>query len=599
MQQVTTTNDTTFSFVETWIEELLARWPEKDVKRVISERVPVFVERVLREIDSRRTNRVQIAQLVDSLYEDKCFSRFLYNTDSGAFYEVQSNGHLQRKPSDFLLMQLIPYIPTTFHAHRYQILRSVKSKMTALSVLEWTPPAACVNRVIADVQHNFTSLHEAQYFMTIVGGIVTRQEDVLLENRRIHLWHGPRVQEVIECVQQQLHRVHRIYSSFWNKVKRRMHHGYSLANVWALHFPPTIGSYSLRSIQQTPELFFAVAAYCYRSFPMNTCWETHPSLRPTYIRNNAHDLITAYLQSNVTIYTSNHVSSESNSVISHVPNYLLLREIASNYYEWLSDHRPVLPLDILTKQDFMQHIDTHIPQESTLGSKTLYCGSLQVGAAPTVHDLFRRFCQETLRVCSAFDATQQPPTVSSTEKNGTLTVFHENHCDSIAPKLSTRQLHNNYIVWCRHYATTLTQDDDGATIAEMPVLTDTHAKPWYCSYKLFEAFVERTYTDHSPSQGLNKRVPTTPRWNVQVVPHKDTWKYYLHQFEQCGTTTGGDDAQSDLGKWVEAEYGIQISDVTGNAMISNTSSPAYGPSDAPELDASDMESIIVALNGYQ
>lgn len=596
MQPVPSTQDPTFSFVNTWIEGLLARWPEKDVKRVLSERVPAFVDRVLREIDSRRTNRVQIAQLVNTLYEDKCFSRFLYNADSGAFYEVQSNGQLQRKPSDFLLMQLMTHIPSTFRAHRYQILRSVKSKMTSLSVLEWTPPAVCVNRVIADVLHNFTSLHEAQYFMTIVGGIVTRQEDVLLENHRIHLWHGPRVQEVIECVQQQLHRVHRIYSSFWNKVKRRMHHGYSLANVWPLHFPPTIGSNSLRSIQQTPELFFAVAAYCFRSFPMKTCWETHPNLRPTYIRRNAHDLINAYLQSNVTIYTSKDVSSELNSVPNQVPNYLLLREIASNYHEWLSDHRPVLPVDILTKQDFMQYIDTNVPQESTRGSKTLYCGSLQVGAAPTVHDLFRRFCQDTLCVCSTFETTQQEHTVSSSAENGTLTLFHDSHSNTIVPKRSTRQLHNNYIVWCRHYATTLAQDDDTAMMAEMPVLTDTHAKPWYCSYKLFEAFVERTYTDQSPSP--NKRVPTTPRWNVQVVPHKDTWKYYLHQFEQCGTT-GGDDTQSDLGKWVEAEYGIHISDVTGNAIVSNTSSPAYGPKDASELDVSDIDSIIVALNDYQ
>lgn len=593
MQPITPPQDPTFSFVDTWIEGLLARWPEKDVKRVLSERVPAFAERALREIDSRRTNRVQIAHLVNTLYEDKCFSRFLYNADSGAFYEVQTNGNLQRKPSDFLLMQLMPYIPSTFHAHRYQILRSVKSKMTSLNVLEWAPSSECVNRVIADVQHNFTSLHEAQYFMTIVGGIVTRQEDVLLENHRIHLWHGPRVQEVIECIQQQLHRVHRIYSSFWNKVKRRMHHGYSLANVWPLHFPPTIGSNSLRSIQQTPELFFAVAAYCFRSFPMQTYWDSHPSLRPTHIRNNAHDLITAYLKSNVTIYASNDVTSASN----HVPNYLLLREIAANYHEWLADHRPVLPIDILTKQDFMQQIDTHVPQESTRGSKTLYCGSLQVGAAPTVHDLFRRFCQETLRVCSSHDVTQQTPTVSSTAANGTLTVFHENQ-QTIAPKLSTRQLHNNYIVWCRHYAKTLVQDVDSATMSETPVLTDTHAKPWYCSYKLFEAFVERTYMDQSPSQEPNKRVPTTPRWSIQVVPHKDTWKYYLQQFEQCGTT-GGDDAQSDLGRWVEAEYGIQISDVTGTTMVSNTSSPAYGPTDAPELDASDIDSILVALNDYQ
>ena len=96
MQPVPSTQDPTFSFVNTWIEGLLARWPEKDVKRVLSERVPAFVDRVLREIDSRRTNRVQIAQLVNTLYEDKCFSRFLYNADSGAFYEVQSNGQLQR-----------------------------------------------------------------------------------------------------------------------------------------------------------------------------------------------------------------------------------------------------------------------------------------------------------------------------------------------------------------------------------------------------------------------------------------------------------------------------------------------------------------------
>ena len=40
---------------------------------------------------------------------------------------------------------------------------------------------------------------------------------------------------------------------------------------------------------------------------------------------------------------------------------------------------------------------------------------------------------------------------------------------------STRQLHNNYIVWCRHYAATLAAEE-GPAPTGAPLLTDTHAK---------------------------------------------------------------------------------------------------------------------------
>ena len=599
---------TQLALLDVWLRDLLTRWPAEDVQRVLAERVPGFVERTLRDLDARRANREQLAQLVATLCDDHCIDRFLHNPDTGAFYQVQANGQLQRQPSDFLLMQLVPHIPAPFYAHRYQILRAVKSKLTGYRVLDWTPSSVCVNRVLAEVQHNFGSLHEARYFLAVVGGVVTRQEDALLADDRIHLWHGPRVQEVIECVQQQLYRVHRLYSSFWNKVKRRVHHAYDLANVWSLHFPAATSTTPLRSVRQSPELFFAVAAYCFRMFPMATCWATHPTLRPPHVRGQAADVVAAYLQTNVTVYAASEGAASADAPPPPAPNYLLLRELAADYREWLAAHRPVLPADLLSKQDFVSCIEAAVPQEATRGSKTLYRGSLQVGAAPTVHDLFRQFCQDTLRSWPAggSSAGESGPTSTDTvektdgESDTTLSTTQPT-TQPPRQRRSTRQLHNNYIVWCRHYAATLAAEE-GPAPTGAPLLTDTHAKPWYCSYKLFEAFVERAYTEAGAAAAI-KRVPTTPRWAVQVVPHKDTWKYYLHQFEQCGAAAAEDDAaHPDLGKWVEAEYGIRISDVTGDAAAaaaSLTSSPSFGPADASALDAEDIGSILLELNSFQ
>ena len=619
---------TQLALLDVWLRDLLTRWPAEDVQRVLAERVPGFVERTLRDLDARRANREQLAQLVATLCDDHCIDRFLHNPDTGAFYQVQANGQLQRQPSDFLLMQLVPHIPAPFYAHRYQILRAVKSKLTGYRVLDWTPSSVCVHRVLAEVQHNFGSLHEARYFMTVVGGVVTRQEDALLADDRIHLWHGPRVQEVLECVQQQLYRVHRLYSSFWNKVKRRVHHAYALANVWSLHFPAATSTTPLRSVRQSPELFFAVAAYCFRTFPMATCWATHPTLRPPHVRGQAADVVAAYLQTNVTVYAASEGATSADAT-PPAPNYLLLRELAADYREWLAAHRPVLPADLLSKQDFVSCIEAAVPQEATRGSKTLYRGSLQVGAAPTVHDLFRQFCQDTLRSwpaggggsgggaesstgvvvdgpksAAAATADDTATDDASASSAATTTIAAPTAPPPTTPparqRRSTRQLHNNYIVWCRHYAATLAAEE-GPAPTGAPLLTDTHAKPWYCSYKLFEAFVERAYTEAGAAAAI-KRVPTTPRWAVQVVPHKDTWKYYLHQFEQCGAAAAEDDAaHPDLGKWVEAEYGIRISDVTGDAAAgaSLTSSPSFGPADASALDAEDIGSILLELNSFQ
>ena len=70
----------------------------------------------------------------------------------------------------------------------------------------------------------------------------------------------------------------------------------------------------------------------------------------------------------------------------------------------------------------------------------------------------------------------------------------------------------------------------------------------------------------------------------------------------CARWASKDEAVLHLGKWVEAEYGIRISDVTGDAAAaaaSLTSSPSFGPADASALDAEDIGSILLELNSFQ
>jgi hypothetical protein len=387
--------------------------------------------------------------------------------------------------------------------------------------------------------------------MSVIGGIVLRKEEDLFLTNRIHLWHGPYVQEVIECIQQHLHKVHRLYTSFWNKVKRRMHHAYELEKLWPLYFPEPTTNTPLRCVKQSSALFFAVCAHCYRTFPLDTYWNEHESIRPAHMIAGPKAALDAYKASNIMTYQSETI----NGNLLPSPNYLLLREIVQDYCDWLSTHSPRLPLDLVCKQEIVQYVQTFIPSEATRGSKTIYRGSLHLGGASTVHDLFQQFCQETLR-----------PVESTTSVD-------------VQSFKSTRQLHNNYIVWCRHYAATLISDALTSPDHSDPVYNDTHAKPWYCSYKLFEAFMERSSFVIS-SVPHKKHVPTTPRWPIQVVPSTDMWNYYLAQFEQC---EHADSEEINLSAWISSEYGIvqMPSKLLNHKEIvlpnSHTSSPSFGP----------------------
>ena len=566
----------TIQQLEEWLKIMLSKYPADNVYRVMTERVPILAERILKEMDTRRENREHISQIIVNIDQQRCLNKIVYNKDINAFYCVLPNGQLQQQASDAILLPFIHDIPQEMHMHRFQILRAVKVKLTHYHLLEWTPSAACVNKVITDTQHSFGSRNEACYFMSVIGGIVLRKEDDLFLTNRIHLWHGPYVQEVIECIQQNLHKVHRLYTSFWNKVKRRMHHAYELEKLWPLYFPEPTTSTPLRCVKQSSALFFAVCAHCYRNFPLDTYWKEHEAIRPAHMIAGPKATLDAYKASNIMTYQSETI----NGNFLPAPNYLLLREIVHDYCDWLSTHSPRLPLDLVCKQDIVQYVQASIPSEATRGSKTIYRGSLHLGGASTVHDLFQQFCQETLR-----------PLQSTS--NVDIKSFK-----------STRQLHNNYIVWCRHYASSLVSNVLTSHDTVDHVYNDTHAKPWYCSYKLFEAFMERSHFQSSSIPHKKKYVPTTPRWPIEVIPHKDTWSYYLAQFEQCEQV---DTEGIDLSDWIGTEYGIvqMTSKLLNYKEIvlphSHTSSPSFGPIKIEEAmqtipNITDIQSLVNELN---
>ena len=116
--------------LEDWLKIMLSKYPSDNVYRVMTERVPILAERMLKEMDTRRENREYISQIVVKIDQQRCRNKIVYNKDINAFYSVLPNGQLQQQASDAILLPLIHDIPQEMHMHRFQILRAVKVKLT-------------------------------------------------------------------------------------------------------------------------------------------------------------------------------------------------------------------------------------------------------------------------------------------------------------------------------------------------------------------------------------------------------------------------------------------------------------------------------------
>lgn len=598
---------------------LLATIPESHhddpaVHKILTERVPVFVERALRTLETKRDNASHIEQTVTALFRDHCAGNYVYNAANNGFYEVNKYGmQLRMRTSDSILMSLLPYVPAELHVHRRQVLRGVRAKMCAQSVLDWTPSKRCIERMTTEVRRNFTTYEEARYFMTLLGAIALRREDVLLRatdayDAPIHLWHGARVDDVVTCVQRILHDTTRTFSPFWSKVKRRMHRSYPLARLWVLHFPRLADKRApFRALERAPLAFVASCCHHFRHAaqegsasqqhhhhqenPLGLVgWVNNDVVRYTRELQTSRALYERYVHERVAMLAEDDATDNTDGTPTTTTppslaprRYLLFRELHADLCEYLIAHN--LPTDVLTKHDLLTHTDALLTHEpfGTRGTKRVYHGTFHDAAVnDTVHELFLHFVNTMLVELLTSDTPSTPTTAAVLYATAPHTP------------VTTTQLHNNYKMWCRHYATV--QGDAGSE--PTPVATgssgvpddastaaDHHTKHWYCSYTLF-AFFLRQKLAPTPVAATAEGTPKPPRkaatWQVRVVPHRDTWKHYIAQYER-------DQPTHTMVEWLAREFGVtHVPQHSGNANATNCA----------QLDDSDMTAILDELQQF-
>ena len=475
---------------------------QEDLCAIVLEKVPPFLEKSLRELESRRNNKTQIEDTIQKIYQS-CIDKYVYNEDLNAFYEIHHFPvQLKLIFSDCIWMKLCESIPAHMLSYKASIIRGVRQRLVEQQVFRWVPPSHSTKRMIIEVARNFHSEAEAICLMQIIGAIVLRKEDTLLTNATdnnalVHMWFGPRMEEVVFTIQQIIYNATHNYSSFWNKIKHRNHYSYSLPNICYLCFPSITHKTPFRVIKQSPMLFLTTCCQLYTTHELYT---TKGSIRRTLQTEDTAQLFTQYTNDNLIVSKQKNTSKR----------FLLLREIVLDFANYVFENQ--LPADLLTKQQLFQHIQTMIPHETygTHSIKKIFHATFTICSGNTVQEIFDQFC------CEIVDT----PTPQDT-KVYTLTM---------------RQLHNNYRIWCKHYAQHQTADD-----CEPSVDDDHHHQHWYCSYNLFVALFQRKYN--------KKRT-----FKVHIQPPIYIWKIYLQTF-------ASQDVVANMEQWAKEEYGIHIADL--------------------------------------
>lgn len=474
-----------------------------DIVYLYEERVPAFVERSLKEMQTRRINKELVEACIEDLYQ-QCHDAYVYNREQNAFYEIQEAPvSLRLISSDQILIALREHIPASLEHCRSHILKMVRVRLQSHNVFEWAPPSVVIQRMTKEVRRNFQSAEETLFFMRVIGAMVHHKEDVLYvdshKTNLVHLWFGERVEDVVECVQRLLYNATKTLSPFWNKIKRRMHRSYPYSSICFIHFPSITHKNPFRILKHAPILFLATCSHLYCQ---DTDFMTNAvNIRRTQHISTAQQLFSHYLHENVVL--TNDFSSASKQ------KFVLLREIVNDFTDYLTQQS--LPLDILTKHELMQSLKALVHHEAygTRGTKHLYYATFRISTGETVHELFLRFCHTMLK-----------PSNTSEPTSSAVTVL---------------QLHNNYRMWCKHYVAANEIPD--ADLCPQGGNTNRH---WYCSYKLFAVLVNKRFG--TPEKGCQ----------VTVCPVADIWKLYLEKH-------ANDQVKDNLECWVAQEFGITAS----------------------------------------
>ena len=504
-----------FNTIVSAIEILFTKYDgtpqQDDLCALFLEKVPIFVEKSLRELESRRNNKTQIEETIQSIH-NSCIDKYLYNEDLNAFYEIHHFPvQLKLIFSDCIWMKLSECIPKhLLPDYKTTILRGVRQKLSEQNVFLWTPPSQSVKRMIIEVKRNFHCEEEAIFLMQIIGAIVLHKEDTLLTNAEdiglVHLWFGPRMEEVVFTIQQLIYNATHYFSSFWNKIKHRNHYSYLLPNICYLCFPSITHKTPFRVIKQSPILFLTT---CCHLFSTQELLIHKSSIRRTLHTNDTSQLFQHYINDNLIVSKQQNTSKR----------FLLLREIVLDFKTSIFENH--LPEDLLTKQQLFHHIQTLIPYETygTRSVKKLFHATFTICSGNTVQEIFDQFCGEMVDI----------PTPPDVKKK--------------ACALTTRQLHNNYRIWCKHYAQQQVTSD-----CEPIIYDDHHHQHWYCSYNLFVALFQRKYN-------IKKK------FKVHIQPPSDIWKMYLQTF-------ASQDDILNMQQWAKEEFGIHIEDLhTGHSNV--------------------------------
>ena len=475
--------------------------------KFLKEKVPNFIERAIKKMQERSLHKEQIDDTINTIYKKHCVNRYLYHPNINGFYEIV-DFQLKKLSSDRILLNLRHFIPETLIQYRTQIMRSLKANICKNVLIEWTPPKKCINRITNFIKQLFNSEDETIFFMTIIGAIVNNREDIIIDKDIIHMWYGPRLTSTLDLIQQLIYNSMCSYSSFWNRVKKRMHK-YPLQQIWYLHFPKRNTERLTKVLKSSPELFICVCSYYFRNNSLSK-WEKNPLICRTLTMMSNEDIFTKYLSSNL---------------ISNTRGYLQLSEIEEDFKEYLNDNK--LPPNMLTVRELREYIEKKFKKVQNKKG-WLYCGSLHVDSD---YDIFERFTIEMLEPVKLEEdeVIQDDFEDEDDELNNSDITENDDVSDNESLKkksfINTQQIFMNYKMWHRNTIKTL------------------HPNNETCSLNLFDAFLKLTYQSYE-----NK-------WRVQLKSIQKYLKHYLSYYKLC-TNDNNNSTGKDFKKWSEETYGV-------------------------------------------
>tara|TARA_B100000674_G_scaffold489564_2_gene503762 strand:- start:1660 stop:3129 length:1470 start_codon:yes stop_codon:yes gene_type:complete len=170
--------------------------------------------------DQKRKITIEEINSIVNTFSTKYANQFWYNKYINAFYHYYQ-GNINIVNSDLITVKSTDLIPDKLMKHKTTIQKSIRDTIKSNN-FENIPLTTHQVKIVKSIFNSlFFSPNVTDYFLTIIGSFLNKNDNEFISNPPTHIWYGDQIEYIIEYLKQIIYDITKIYPKGLLNIKNK------------------------------------------------------------------------------------------------------------------------------------------------------------------------------------------------------------------------------------------------------------------------------------------------------------------------------------------------------------------------------------------